>query len=52
MTSVFMIIYSLLGVVSFICSLYSDSLYFDIAMFSFLILSGIERICLKLEGKQ
>lgn len=51
MSAAGVIIYLLLGVVSFVCSLYSDSLYFDIALFGFLILSGIEKICLKLEGK-
>lgn len=50
MYAVFMCLYLVLAMICFICSLYSDNLCFDIGLFGFMILSGIEKICMKLEG--
>ena len=49
MNAVSMLIYSVLGVICFICGLYSENLYFDIGFFGFMILSAIEKVMCKLE---
>ena len=49
MHAVSMVLYLVLAIICFVCSLNSDVLYFDIGLFGFMIMSGIEKICMKLE---